>query len=82
MTALVGLLRCGDVCLGSIASILRCLRYVRSCPKSGDKADMPGLRIRATSRHSGPLTRRRAANECWQFSLPKPKGRPGITRAR
>src|SRR5262249_42147802 len=28
-------------------SLSRCLRYVRSCPKSSDKADMPGLRVRA-----------------------------------
>src|SRR5260370_9593949 len=35
---------------GSIASIPPCLRYVRSCPRSVGKCDMPGLRIRANSR--------------------------------
>jgi hypothetical protein len=34
---------------GSIASIPRCPRYVRLCSKSGDKADMETLRVRAIS---------------------------------
>jgi hypothetical protein len=34
---------------GSIASIPRCPRYVRLCSKSGDKADMETLRVRAKS---------------------------------
>src|SRR6185295_5337438 len=44
---------------GSIASIPRCPRYVRLCSKSGDKADIETLRIRANSdlthRTSTPL---------------------------
>ena len=32
---------------GSFTSFKRCARYVRSSPKSGDKADIAGLRIRA-----------------------------------
>ena len=36
---------------GSFTSFKRCARYVRSSPKSGDKADIAGLRIRTTSRH-------------------------------
>src|SRR5258708_36680000 len=32
---------------GSITSIPRCPRYVRLCSKSGDKADMETLRVRA-----------------------------------
>ena len=34
---------------GSFTSFKRCARYVRSSPKSGDKADIAGLRIRAIS---------------------------------
>jgi hypothetical protein len=40
--------------LGSIASIPRCLRYVRSYPKSGDKADMAAGRFGARSGHPVP----------------------------
>ena len=39
----------GDVAFGSFASIRRCRRYVRLCSKSGDKADIAGLRICANS---------------------------------
>jgi hypothetical protein len=31
-------------------------RYACSCPNSGNKADMPGLRIRAKRRHRAPLS--------------------------
>ena len=34
---------------GSIASIPRCPCYVRLCSKSGDKADMETVRVRATT---------------------------------
>jgi hypothetical protein len=37
------------VCLGSIASLPRPTPQVRSCFKSGDKADITGLRIRANN---------------------------------
>jgi hypothetical protein len=42
---------------GSIASIPRCPRYVRLCSKSGDKADMGTLRVRAIPDIAPPLTR-------------------------
>jgi len=34
-------------------------RHVRLHPKSGAQADIPALRIRATSRHTGPAQPRR-----------------------
>jgi hypothetical protein len=63
---------------GSIASIPRCPRYVRLCSKSGDKADMETLRVRAISGSSAGV----AVGTCVSSHAPRTEPYVRLSRIR